>query len=100
MSITIDLLDALKASHGGVSDYKAAKLLGVSQPTMSKYRNGDLPMSPERIIMACQLANLNPLEWLLRLHLERARCTPEKDLWNLALDSLPASAAKETKALP
>ena len=40
MSVTVELLDSLKAAQGGVSDYRAAKLLCVAQQTMSKYRNG------------------------------------------------------------
>lgn len=100
MSVTIELLDALKASHGGASDYKAAQLLGVKQQTMSQYRNGRFPLSAEKVILICDLANLNPLEWLLRLQLERARCTAEKDIWNTALDTLPPSATTETKVLP
>lgn len=95
MSVSIDLIDALKSSQDGASDYRAAKLLGVSQPTMSKYRHGELPLSPEKVILACHLANLNPLEWLLRLQLERARCTEEKDIWNTALDHLPSCFTEE-----
>ncbi len=90
MSVSIELLDRLKSAQGGVSDYRAAQLLGVKQPTMSQYRNGRCPLSPEKVIIACQLAGLDPLEWLMRLQLERARCDSEKALWNDALNRLAA----------
>jgi hypothetical protein len=57
---------------------------------MSQYRNGRCPLSPEKVIIACQLAGLDPLEWLMRLQLERARCDSEKALWNDALNRLAA----------
>jgi transcriptional regulator with XRE-family HTH domain len=90
MSVSITLLDALKASQGNVSDYKAAQLLGVKQPTMSQYRNGRCPLSPEKVIIACELAGLNASEWLLRLQLERAKCDKEKSIWNDLLFRLAA----------
>jgi len=82
MSISIELLDRLKAAQGNASDYRAAKLLGVGQPTICKYRNGELNLSPEKVIIACELADLNASEWLMRLQLERAKCAKEKAIWN------------------
>lgn len=90
MSVSIELLEALKAAQGNVSDYRAAKLLGVGQPQICKYRNGELKLSPEKVILACELANLNALEWLMRLNLERARCDSEKAIWNDAIHRLAA----------
>ncbi|HRE18537.1 MAG TPA: hypothetical protein PLW86_15965 [Rhodocyclaceae bacterium] len=90
MSVSIELLDAVKASNGGVSDYRAAKMIGVSQPMMSKYRNEAVPMSAEKVILCCKLANLNPLEWLIRLQMERAKCQDEFTLWDDALHRLAA----------
>lgn len=81
MSVTTDLLAALKASQGGCSDYRLAKLLGVAQPTIHKYQNNQCPLSPEKIILACEIAGLSAVDWLLRLQLERARCDAEKEVW-------------------
>jgi len=82
MSVSTDLLDALKASQGNASDYRAAKLLCVTQQTISKYRTDQCPLSAEKVILACELAGLDPIEWLLKLQAERAKSTAEKDLWN------------------
>lgn len=90
MSVSIDLLDALKASQGACSDYKAAQILGVKQPTMSQYRNGRCPLSSEKVVFICNLAGLNALEWLMRLQIERAKCDTEKSIWNDALHRLAA----------
>lgn len=78
MSVTIELLDLLKAAQGGASDYRAAQLLGVKQQTMSQYRNGRCPLSPEKVLLACELADLDAVDWLLRLYRERAKCDKEK----------------------
>jgi hypothetical protein len=84
------LLEALKASQGGCSDYRAAQLLCVAQQTVGKYRKEIAPMSAEKIILACEIAGFDPLEWLLKLHAERARCTAEKDIWNNLRERLAA----------
>jgi predicted transcriptional regulator len=82
MSVTLELLDALKASQDNASDYRVAKLLGVTQQTISKYRVGQSPISAEKMIIACELAGLDPVEWLIKLQAERAKCDAEKDIWN------------------
>lgn len=89
MSISADLLDAFKAAMGGVSDYRAAKLIGVSQPTVSEWRTGNRPISPEKMLKACEMAELDAVEWLLALYRERAKCDTEKVL----LDSIKTRLA-------
>lgn len=90
MSVSTDLLAALKASQGGCSDYRAAKLLCVGQPTIVKYNREELPLSAEKVILACEIADLDPVEWLLKLQAERAKCTAEKDIWNGLLTRMAA----------
>lgn len=80
MSLTRELLDALKASNGGLSDYRVAKLIGVTQPTMTKYNKGELPLSPEKVLQICEMLDFDAVDWLLRLYRERAKCDKEKDL--------------------
>ncbi len=72
MSVTRELLDTLKATYGKASDYKAAQLIGVSQPTMTKYNKNELFLSPEKVILICKLTDLDPEYWVLRLYAERA----------------------------
>ena len=89
MSLTRELLDALKASNGGLSDYRVAKLIGVTQPSMTKYNNGDMPLSPEKVLFICEMLDLDAVDWLLRLYRERAKCDKEKNI----LDALRSRAA-------
>lgn len=90
MSVSTDLLEVLKASQGGCSDYRAAQLLQVAQPTICKYNKGELPLSAEKLILACDIAGEDPIEWLFKLHAERARCDAEKDIWNGLLTRMAA----------
>lgn len=90
MSVSIELLELLKASQGACSDYRAAQLLRVAQPQICKYRNGERPLSAEKVILACEIADLDPIEWLLKLQAERAKSTAEKDIWNDVLTRMAA----------
>ena len=80
MSVTVELLDAFKAAMGGISDYRVGKIIGVSQPTVSGWRNNACPISPEKMLIACEMAGLDAVEWLLSLYRERAKCDKEKTL--------------------
>ncbi|HLO62889.1 MAG TPA: DUF3693 domain-containing protein [Azonexus sp.] len=90
MSVSIDLLNALKANQGGCSDYRLAKLLCVGQPTIVKYNREELPLSAEKVILACEIAGFDPIEWLLKLHEERAKSDAEKALWRDVMHRLAA----------
>lgn len=89
MSVSIELLDAFKAAQGGISDYRAAKLLGVAQQTITKYKQNIIPMSPEKVLLACEMSGLDAVDWLLALYRERAKCDAEKNL----LDSIKTRLA-------
>lgn len=89
MSVSIELLDAFKSAMGGLSDYRAAQLIGVKQPTMSQYRNGRCPLSPEKVLLMCEMSGLDAVDWLLALYRERAKCDAEKEL----LDSIKTRLA-------
>lgn len=89
MSVTLELLEALKASQGNCSDYRAAKILGVAQPQICKYRSGERPLSPEKVLFICEMVGLDGVDWLLKLYRERAKCDSEKK----ALDGLRSRMA-------
>lgn len=90
MSISTQLLDAVKASNGGLSDYKLAQILGVKQPTMSQYRNNKCPLSADKVILCCKLAGLDVDKWLLSLYIERAKTDDEAAALNDMLHRLAA----------
>lgn len=93
MTTTLELLDALKASNGGASDYAIAKLLGITQQTVSQYRTRGVPMSDSMVIKACELVGIDPVLYVVRSHVERAKCDSEKSIWNDALSRLGGHAA-------
>lgn len=90
MTVSIDLLDAFKSAMGGVSDYRVARLIGVSQPTVSKIRLGDTRWPPEKVLLLCEMAELDSVDWLLRWHRERAKCDKEKAVFDSVLARLAA----------
>lgn len=90
MFVSAELLDALKAAQGNVSDYRIAQILGVKQQTVSCYRRGLAQLSSEKVVLICEMAGLNAGHWLLRMQLERAKCDSEKAIWNDLLYRLAA----------
>ena len=90
MSVSIELLDALKAFNGGCSDYKAAQLIGVRQQTMSQYRSERCPLSAEKVLLICEMIGFDAVDWLLRYHRERAKCDKEKAVFDSVLARLAA----------
>lgn len=90
MTVTIELLDALKASNGGASDYRAAKLLGLSQPTVSNYRTGLKHFSDEKLVLVCSMLGIDPAPYLVRMQIERAKSDIGRDTWNALLARLAA----------
>ena len=90
MSASIELLDTLKASFGGLSDYAAARKIGVTQQSISQIRNGATKFSTEKALFICELADLNAGEWLLRLYKERAKCDAEKETLDMLINRMVA----------
>lgn len=90
MSVTIELLDALKDRNGGLSDYACRRILDVTQQTVSKYRTGDTSMSEEKVILVCEILQIDPTPFVIRLASERAKCDKAREVWNHALERLAA----------
>lgn len=90
MSVSIELLDAFKAAMGGLSDYATARKIGISQQGVSRIRQGDSNFSPEKVLIMCELADLDAVDWLLRWHRERAKCDKEKAVFDTVLTRLAA----------
>ena len=90
MTVTFELLDLLKSSNGACSDYRAAKLLGVSQPTMSDYRVGRQSLSAARVVQVCEMLQIDPAPYLVRLQIERAKCDIDRGAWERLLERLAA----------
>ena len=90
MSVSADVIDALKAARNGLSDYAAAPIIGVSQQMISQIRNNRSHLSPEKILLTCEMAGIDSVEWLLKYHRERAKCDKEKAVYDTLLRRLVA----------
>ncbi len=90
MSVTRELLDALKATDGGLSDYRIKSIIGVSQSMMTNYNKGTDRLAPEKVLFICDLLGLDPAEWLVRLYRERAKCDSERHVLDDLLNRMAA----------
>ncbi len=76
MHTTNQLLDALSAKYGGVSDYRLAKLLNTSTPaTVNNWRKGRSGISPQYAVKLADLLGWEPAYVLACVERERT----EKD---------------------
>jgi len=79
---TIDfLIDAAKAAKGIESDYRLAKVLGVTDHTIYNYRHGRSRPDELRTFQLCEMAGIDPSPWLMDIHAERAKDTSLKSFW-------------------
>lgn len=90
MSVSSELLDALKTALELPSDYAAAPVIGCSQQMLSQVRQNRSHFSPEKVLFLCEMSDLDAVDWLLRWHRERAKCDKEKAVFDLVLTRLAA----------
>jgi transcriptional regulator with XRE-family HTH domain len=81
LNTTIGFLDALKALNGGASDYKIAKLLGVTHQTVSKWRIGKDFFGDSTAIRVANMLGIDPKYVVACAHAERAKEPEEKTIW-------------------
>lgn len=99
MNTSIQFLDAVKAKHGGISDYALAKLLSVSQPTVSRYRSKKGTLDDLVCFRVAELLELEPAAVLAAVHAERAKTEKEKTAWKLIYERLGGVAASVALAV-
>jgi transcriptional regulator with XRE-family HTH domain len=73
MNYSQTLLTSLKSTCGGVSDYKAAQLLGCSKQYISDVVNGRKNLSPEMALKAADLAKMDKEIVLIRMLIDSAK---------------------------
>lgn len=93
MKTTIEFLDELKARKGGISDYAVAKILGVTQQTISKYRVGKDYLGDSTAIRVAQLLEIDPAIIIASVHAERSKSEQEKAVWREIFEKLGGVAA-------
>jgi len=86
MLSTVELLDLARHRQGDVTDYRIAKLLGVSTQNVSNYRTGRT-MPVNRVAMRLgELAGIDPLEAVAAVNLERSTEPEDRELWSAMLE--------------
>jgi transcriptional regulator with XRE-family HTH domain len=93
MNTSCDFLDAVKARHAIISDYKLAKLMGVGQQTISNYRNGRSTLDDSMVLRVAGLLEEDPAVMLAAVHAERAKRPEEKAAWRSIMERLGGVAA-------
>lgn len=82
---TVRLLDEVSAALGGITDYRIAKLLGITTQRVSQWRVGKSGMGATRAIDLCELAwpgdETKKLRWLIELEREREKDERARELW-------------------
>lgn len=81
MNATVTYLEQLQAAHGGASDYRAAKILGITHQTVSKWRNRGTQMKDETALKVAQLLGLPPIRIIASIHAEQAKTEAERIFW-------------------
>lgn len=95
---TMELIERLKAAHGGASDYRIAQILAVKPQTVSNWKKGRSTMGDEVGMRAAELLELDPVKVVVDLHIEREEGNPTFSVWKalgkcLEMAALPAVAA-------
>lgn len=88
---TLELLTAYKAHHGGITDYRAAKLLGIRSQTIYTWKAGG-SMSDETGIRIAEELGLDPAKVVIDLHIERDKGDAASQVWQSIRDRLQMAA--------
>jgi len=88
---TLDLLTRFKAHHGGITDYRAAKMLDIKHQTISAWKRGGA-MSDETGVKVAESIGLDPVKVLIDLHLERDKGNATFQVWKAMAKRLEMAA--------
>ena len=81
MQSTNEFLNAIAAKHGGASDYRLAKLLGVTKGAISAHRCRGVGLSDELALKVAAELSLDPVFVLACAHAERAKQPEIRAIW-------------------
>jgi predicted transcriptional regulator len=85
MLSTAELVALAKKQAGDVTDYRLAKILGISHSTVSSYQNGrSKPENPVAMRLA-ELAGIDPVAAMAAVNIERATSDGDRQAWELIL---------------
>lgn len=95
MLSTVEMLDMARHRQGDVSDYRIAQLLGLKPQHISTYRNTPTKPSNPVAMRLAELAGVDPTEAVLWVNLERATTPEDREVWEIMLARLSATAKRK-----
>lgn len=78
-------IDAIRERYELPSDRKVAKLLGVSSPSVTRFRSGEDAFSDCTARKVADLLDLDPLVVVMCAHAQRAKSDADRALWREAI---------------
>ena len=96
---TCEWLDRVKKEFQLVSDYKLAKLLGISPNRISNYRNSNIQMDDDLAMKVESLLGLPGGTVLLDMHALRTKCSPAAEVFRKISQKISTATMAVTLAL-
>lgn len=97
MMTTAELMDAARARSGAPSDYRLAKMMGVTPQLVSDWRHGRKWPTLLQLFQLAQLANIKEIDGMVaEIELDKAQraARPEQaDAWRQVLEKIGGIAA-------
>lgn len=78
----------LQTHHDGCSLYAIHNILGLSTQAVYDISNGHTEMSPDTLLIACDILSIDPTPWLLRVELTRCRSPKRRQILRDMLDRM------------
>jgi len=86
-----EYLDLVRATLHLPSDYALQKPLGVTKQQLSNYRTGRDSLSDAMVLRIAEICQLDPLNVLLDMHIERAKSPEIRAAWTAMVEKITAS---------
>ena len=93
MKTTVYYLDKIKKVEKLGSDYALAKLIGITQSAISRYRKQISFMDDYTAVKVAKILNIDPLEIISTANAERAKTDEEKKVWKDISKNLRSAVA-------
>lgn len=78
---TIRAIDEAARVLGGISDYRLAKTLGITQPTISGYRTGLRQLDDDFAVKVAMVIGVDPAALLAEIQAERSKSQAARAHW-------------------
>ena len=85
VSATKKYIEIMRERYNGCSDYRIAQLLGVTKSCVSRWANNKGGIGDEPAARLADLCDLDPVEVLTELYLERAKSRVTRDYFSEVL---------------